>query len=75
MKSPKYSFDQQKMIRAIRYKRLISEPISTINLCKQIEIGRSTLHRLEAGHKIDMETFIKMCSYLELDPALFFIKE
>lgn len=39
-------------------------------IADQIGISPATLSRVERGHLPDLETFGKICSWLEMDPAL-----
>lgn len=65
-------FEQDKLVKAFRYKRLVSEPIKTVDLSVKINVSRATMHRMEKGKDIDMKTFVKVCEYLEIQPSVFF---
>lgn len=62
-------FDAQGFAEAVRKKR----GGATFRKAAQ-EIGTSaaTLHRVERGKAFDIETFTKICSWLEIQPSAFF---
>ena len=37
-------------------------------VAREIGIGHATLSRIESGKQPDLETFIKICKWLEIDP-------
>lgn len=41
-------------------------------VAKEIGISPATLSRIENGHVPDLETFGKICSWLEIDPSIVF---
>lgn len=68
-----YQFDNKKLFDSVKYKQIFKDRIKGIELCEKINVSRSTLHRLKEGNEIDMSTFLKLCNYTEVAPAVFFV--
>lgn len=53
-------------------KRLIDNSMSMDVAAKEIGISKATISRLEKGKMPDMDTFIKVCVWLENEPSKYF---
>lgn len=69
----KFYFDNKKLFDSVKYKQVFKDRIKGVELCEKINVSRSTLHRVKEGRKIDMETFLKLCNYTDVEPAVFFV--
>lgn len=65
----KFVFDAEAVVLAIKVKRASSGLRASA-----IEAGTSaaTLSRIERGKKFDIETFTRICNWLEKEPGAFF---
>lgn len=54
-------------------KRCIENDFSMDDVCGEIGISKATLSRIERGSLPDIETFIKICNWLQVEnPNIFF---
>ena len=64
-------FNSKKFRNDIIKKRMIDLFISMDEAGKQIGISKATVSRVESGKLPDIETFIKICIWLETDPRTY----
>lgn len=67
----KTKFDGAAFSKAVKMKRAESG-IGLERLSAMIDVGASTIHRIERGRGCSVETFTKLCSWLEKEPGEFF---
>lgn len=66
------SFDQKKFSYNLKEKRVMQRSISMDKAASEIGISKATIHRVENGANPDLETFVKICTWLE-EPISTFI--
>ncbi len=66
------SFNQKKFSYKLKEKRVMQKSISMDKAASEIGISKATIHRVENGTNPDINTFIKICTWLE-EPITSFI--
>lgn len=67
----KTKFDGAAFSKAVKMKRAESG-IGLESLSAMIDVGASTIHRIERGRGCSRETFTKICDWLQTPPGVFF---
>lgn len=62
-------FDAEKFAATIKAKRGAD---TLREAAKQIGVCAATVYKLEQGKEMDIQTFIKLCAWLEKQPSEFF---
>lgn len=65
-------FLENELRKAIQTKRIIERNIGLREAALEIGISAATLSRVECNRSIDLETFAKLCTWLEKTPNDFF---
>jgi DNA-binding Xre family transcriptional regulator len=68
-------FNSYELKKDLITKRQIDNNWSMDEACKQIGISKATLSRLEKGKLPDIETFMKVCKWLNALPNKYFTPE
>ena len=66
-------FDTDKFSKAIRAKRTIFNDLTMKHVAKKTKVSPATLSRLENGKLPDVETYAKVCKWLDEKMERFFI--
>lgn len=67
-------YNAEKLRKDIIIKRVIDNNTKTEVACVEIRISKATLSRLEHGGLPDIETFAKVCTWLDNSPEKYFTK-
>ena len=67
------TFDIEKFREDLLTKRIIKDKLTLRQAAVQIGSSAATISRVERSHMPDIETFCKICSYLDADPKIYFI--
>lgn len=70
-----YKFSSDILREAMLSKRLVKEKKDIATAAAEIGVSKATVSRLENSMPPDMSTFGKVCGWLGMSPADFFIKE
>lgn len=65
-------FDIQRLRKDLITNRVIDKNISLRDLASSTGISAATLSRIENAKMPDVETFAKLCVYLQVDPRIYF---
>lgn len=71
-KKTNYIFDNVGFATILSTKRIIKLKIDLRTASNLCGVSSATLCRLERGNMPDMLTFIKLCTWIEVEPTFFF---
>lgn len=67
----KYNFDSKEFSKRIKTKRVIELNYDLRTVSKKAKVSAATISRLENGSIPEMDTFLKMCEWLDALPREF----
>lgn len=71
----RYYFDTKGFSTRIKTKRVIEMNVDLRTLSKKTKVSPATMSRLENGKMPEMETFLKMCHWLDALPREFIVSK
>lgn len=69
----RYYFDANEFSKRIKTKRIIELKVDLLALSKKTKVSPATMSRLENGKTPEIETFLKMCNWLDALPREFIV--
>ena len=67
----RYYFDAAEFSKKIKYKRLIELNTGLREVAKSTKVSPATISRIENKKTPEMDSFLKMCHWLNADPSNF----
>lgn len=66
-----YTFNAELLSKEVKIKRIIKMNIGLREVAEKTKVSAATLCRLENKCKSDIDTFLKVCSWLNMSPMNF----
>lgn len=71
----KFEFDADKFAKDLIMKRRVDNRFEMRQVAGEAGVSAATIHRAETKETLSLESFTKICSWLQIEPGSYFKKE